>query len=93
MIAGISGFGFFGSKNGCFVTHMFFFKKCSAETRVYSVLGVHAFLAKLSKKGEILDPQNKNRQFCLITEKAHVLVFWAVLAFKFFLVSLSFSFF
>ena len=37
MITGISGFGFFGSKNGRFVTHKLFFKNLFSETPVFIV--------------------------------------------------------
>ena len=56
MITGISGFGFFWSKNGRFVTHMFF-KKKFAETPTFIV-----FLGWPScQKKEILDTHPKKK--------------------------------
>ena len=60
MVTGISGFGFFRSKNGRFVTHICF-SKSLAETPIFIVFWVYAFWAKLSKKGNFgHPPKNKN---------------------------------
>ena len=48
MITGVSGFGFFGSKNDHFVTHNCF-------------LGVPAFWARLPKKGNFGHPPKKEK--------------------------------
>ena len=52
----ISG-SFFGSKNGRFATHMFFLENVLLKPYFQSVLGVRAFLAKLSKKGKFGPPK------------------------------------
>ena len=64
MIAEIYKFWFFWSKNGRFVTHICFPKK-GLKPLFYSVLGVSAFWAKVSKKGKFW----KATQKWLITEK------------------------
>ena len=79
-------FGFFGPKNGRFVTHNCFSKK-GAETPIYSVFGCTLF-AKVSKKGNFEKPP-KNGKFCLITEKLFFgifAVFWGFFFFLFFVV-------
>ena len=84
-ITGISGFEFFGSENGRFVTHNCFSKICSLKPCFYSVLGVRTFLARLSKR-EILDT-HQTRRIWLITEK---LFFWDFCIFLCFFLFVSF---
>ena len=63
MITGISGFGFFWSKNGRFVTHNLFFQK-KAETPIFIVFwGVRVFWAKLSKKAIFGQPPKRKENF------------------------------
>ena len=78
MITGISGFGFFWSKNGRFVTYMWFSKKF-AETPIFSPFRVRAFWAKLSRKANCGHPPKK-RKIWVITDK---LIFEYVLVFLF----------
>ena len=58
-ITGILGFGFFGSKNGGFVTGNCYSKIGLLKPYFYSVFWVRAFWAKLSKKDSLLDKNKK----------------------------------
>ena len=90
MITGISGFVFFfRSKNGRFVTHMFFFKKKFAETPIFIVFWGCAFFGPSCQKREILDTHPKGNIFWLIIEKLILLVFFVFSC----LFPLSFCFF
>ena len=60
MITGISGFGFFWSKNGCFVTHIFF-KKEKAETPIFIVFGGCALFGPSCQKRKIWTPNQKKK--------------------------------
>ena len=60
LITGISGFGFFWSKNGRFVTHNFFQKK--AETPIVIVCWGCAFSGPSCQKKAILDPPPKKKK-------------------------------
>ena len=75
MIFGISGFGFFWSKNGRFVTHNFFKKKKKVETPIFIVFGGCAFSGPSCQKRQFLDTPPKKRKFGLITEKLFFVVF------------------
>ena len=55
MITGISGLGFFGSKNGRFVTHICF-SKCFVETPIFIVFFGARFLGQGVKKGKVWTP-------------------------------------
>ena len=61
MITGIYKFWFFWSKIGRFVTHNCFPKKKTWNPYFYSVLGVQAFWAKMSKKGNFEKPPKKRK--------------------------------
>ena len=52
-------FWFFGSKNGRFVMHNCFSQICFLKPLFYSVCGVRAFWAKLSKKGKFWTPPKR----------------------------------
>ena len=63
MIIGISGFWFFWSKNGRFVTHMFFVKKKFVETSIFIVfLGCALLGPSCRQKREILDTHPKKKK-------------------------------
>ena len=63
MITGISGFGFFWSKNGHFVTHICFSKKTVLKPHISIVFLGARFLAKLSKRGNFGHPPNTKEKF------------------------------
>ena len=63
MITEIYEFWFFWSKNGRFVTHICFPKKRAWNPYFYRVLGVSAFWAKVSKKGNFEKPTQKKEKF------------------------------
>ena len=75
MIAGISGFGFFWSKNGRFVTQNCFPQNGLLKPLFYSVFWVRAFLAKLSKKGKFWTPTKKRKLFLSLSFFVFVLFF------------------
>ena len=78
MISVISGFGFFWSKNGRFVTHICFSKKQTCwNPYFYSVFWVRAFWAKLSKTESWDTHQNKRKN---LTDNWKAL-FWYFLCF------------
>ena len=75
MTTGISGFGFFWSKNGRFVTHMFSSKKV-CWTLIFIVFWAARFLGHIVKK-EILDtPHHQKRENLTDNWKAHFCIFW-----------------
>ena len=68
MIAGISGFVFFFSKSGRFVTQICFSRIGLPKPQIYIVLGVRVFGPRCQKK-EILDPPQMKEKNWFITEK------------------------
>ena len=56
MITGISGFGFFSSKNGRFVTHICFSKNALLKPLFYSVFLGARFFGQVVKKGNFGHP-------------------------------------
>ena len=62
MITEIYKFWVFLSKNGRFVTHNWFSKKKALKPYFYSVFGVQAFWAKMSKKGNFEKPPKKRKK-------------------------------
>ena len=64
MITGIYEFRFFGSKNGRFVTHMFFFQKKKVfETSIFIVFFGCALFGPSCQKRELLDTHPKKENF------------------------------
>ena len=61
MITGISGLGFFWSKNGRFVMHICFPKKTLLKPLFYSVFWGARFLGQLSKKESLGHPPKKEK--------------------------------
>ena len=78
----------FWSKNGRFVTHMFFQKKVCWNPYFYSVLGC-ALFGPSCQKGKFWTPTQKRRNIWLITGKAH---FWVFFGFSFFFFFYSYFF-
>ena len=64
MITGISGFWFFWSKNGRFVTHVFFQKKF-AEAPFFTMFLGCALLGPSCQKREILDTHPKKKKILI----------------------------
>ena len=96
-ITGISGCGFFCPKMAVSWLKTVFQKMGCWNPYCYSVLGVRAFLAKLSKKGNFEHPP-KERKKWLITESSFLVCLWLCFCFfsHFFLIIFSifcFSFF
>ena len=75
MIIGISGFWFFWSKNGRFVTHMFFQKKVCWNPIFIVFLG-RALLGPSCQKREILDTHPKKKKNLTDNWEAHFWVFF-----------------
>ena len=59
MITGISGFGFFWSKNGRFVMHNFFSNKNRLKPQLLKCFGGAHFLGQVVKKGNFWAPPKK----------------------------------
>ena len=88
MITGNSGFGFFLSKNGRFVTHNCFFQKFLAETPIFKLFWGCALSGPScqSRKREFLDTPPKKK---ILTDNWKAL-FWYFCVFYFFFICFSF---